>query len=76
MAEDEEIAYDFSTELHSNHSVSDATYARALAKFGEQGIVDMVGLTALHDDLDGAEHGAYGASSGRDFGPRAASSVK
>jgi 4-carboxymuconolactone decarboxylase len=44
MAEDEEIAYDFCTELDSNHSVSDATYARALAKFGEQGIVDMVSL--------------------------------
>lgn len=44
MAEDEEIAYDFCTELDSNHSVSDATYARALAKFGEQGIVEMVSL--------------------------------
>ena len=44
MAEDEEIAYDFCTELDSNHSVSDATYARALSKFGEQGIVDMVSL--------------------------------
>ena len=44
MAEDEEIAYDFCTELDTNHSVSDATYARALSKFGEQGIVDMVSL--------------------------------
>lgn len=44
MAEDEEIAYDFCTELDNNHSVSDATYARALSKFGEQGIVDMVSL--------------------------------
>ncbi len=44
MAEDEEIAYDFCTELDSNHSVSDATYARAVAKFGEQGIVEMVSL--------------------------------
>jgi 4-carboxymuconolactone decarboxylase len=44
MAEDEEIAYDFCTELDSNHSVSDATYARALSKFGEQGIVEMVSL--------------------------------
>ena len=44
MAEDEEIAYDFCTELDSNHSVSDATYARALSKFGEPGIVDMVSL--------------------------------
>jgi 4-carboxymuconolactone decarboxylase len=45
MAADEEAAYDFITELHRNHSVSDMTYARALAKFGEQGLVDMIGLT-------------------------------
>ena len=44
MAEDEEIAYDFCTELDNNHSVSDATYARAVAKFGEQGVVEMVSL--------------------------------
>ena len=44
MAEDEEIAYDMCTELDSNHGVSDATYARALSKFGEQGIVDIVSL--------------------------------
>lgn len=35
MAEDEEILYDFCTELLNNQSVSDATYARAAAKFGE-----------------------------------------
>ena len=48
MAEDEEIAYDFCMELHRNRSVSDATYARALSKFGEQGIVDMVGLNGYY----------------------------
>jgi 4-carboxymuconolactone decarboxylase len=35
-------------ELHRNQGVSDATYARALAKFGEQGIVDMVGLNGYY----------------------------
>jgi len=44
MADDEEAAYDLSIELHRNHSVSDATYARALAKFGEQGIIDVIGV--------------------------------
>src|ERR1700752_2603585 len=39
MATDEAAAYDFSIELHRRRSVSDATYARALAQFGEQGIV-------------------------------------
>jgi 4-carboxymuconolactone decarboxylase len=48
MAEDEEVAYDFCIELHRNHSVSDATYARALSKFGEQGIVDMIGLNGWY----------------------------
>ena len=48
MAEDEAALYDFCIELHRNHSVSDATYARALAKFGEQGIVDTIGLSGWY----------------------------
>ena len=44
MAEDEEILYDFATELLQNRSVSDATYARTMAKFGEKAILDTVGL--------------------------------
>jgi 4-carboxymuconolactone decarboxylase len=45
MAEDEEALYDFCTELLQNRSVSDATYARAVAKFGERGILDAIGLS-------------------------------
>jgi len=48
MAEDEEILYTLCEELRRNHSVSDATYARALAKFGEQGIIDAVGITGYY----------------------------
>jgi 4-carboxymuconolactone decarboxylase len=44
MSEDEEVVYDFCDELHRNQSVSDATYAKALAKFGERGVVDIVGV--------------------------------
>jgi 4-carboxymuconolactone decarboxylase len=44
MPEDEEVVYDFCDELHHNQSVSDATYAKALAKFGERGVVDIVGV--------------------------------
>jgi len=40
MAEDEAILYDFCVELHRNKSISDSTYARALSKFGEEGIVE------------------------------------
>src|ERR1700683_1543264 len=39
MAEDEALIYDFCTELLHNQSVSDATYASMLAKFGEAGSV-------------------------------------
>lgn len=45
MAEDEAIVYDFSMELQRNGNVSDDTYARAVKKFGERGVLDMVGTT-------------------------------
>ena len=48
MVSDEEALYDFCTALHRDGRVSDATYARALAEFGEQGIVDMVGLSGYY----------------------------
>ncbi len=51
MAEDEEILYDFCTELQRNHGVSDATYARALAKFGEEGIVEAASLEGYYSLL-------------------------
>ena len=40
---DEALIHDFCTELLETHRVSDATYARAAAQFGEQGVVDLVG---------------------------------
>jgi 4-carboxymuconolactone decarboxylase len=48
MNEDETALYDFCTELHQNKSVSDATYARAVARFGEQGVVDMIGISGYY----------------------------
>jgi 4-carboxymuconolactone decarboxylase len=48
MAADEETVYDFCTELHANKSVSDATYRRALERFGEQGIVDLVAVNGYY----------------------------
>jgi 4-carboxymuconolactone decarboxylase len=44
MTEDEAIIYDFCMELNQHYSVSDATYARALAKFGEAGVVEATTL--------------------------------
>jgi 4-carboxymuconolactone decarboxylase len=48
MSEDEEIVYDFSTELHQNKRVADATYARAEKRFGRQGVVDLTGINAYY----------------------------
>jgi 4-carboxymuconolactone decarboxylase len=48
MNEDETALYDFCTELHQNKSVSDATYAKAVARFGEQGVVDMIGISGYY----------------------------
>jgi len=46
MAEDEEIAYDFVTELLANQ-----TYARTVAKFGEEGVIDIVGIVGYYTTL-------------------------
>lgn len=43
--------YDFCAELRQNQSVSDATYARAVKRFGEQGVIDMVGVTGYYTML-------------------------
>ena len=48
MPEDEAIAYDFCTELHVMKTVSDGTYARALKRFGEQGVVDMTAISGYY----------------------------
>ena len=40
MSEDEGIVYDFCIELEQNSSVSDATYARMVARFGERGVAE------------------------------------
>ena len=51
MAEEEELVYDFLTELHQNQGVSDATYARAVKRFGEPGVIEMVGVTGYYTML-------------------------
>ena len=51
LAADEDVVYNFVAELLQNKSVSDPTYARMLAKFGEQGIVDTTGLVGYYSTL-------------------------
>ena len=53
MADDEDMVYNFVGELLQNKSVSDPTYARLLAKFGEQGVIDTAGLVGYYATLAG-----------------------
>ena len=48
MKEDEAAAYDFSIELHRTRRVSDATYARVVKLWGEQGVIDLVGVSGYY----------------------------
>ncbi len=48
MKEDEAAVYDFCTELHKNKVVSDATYKRAIALFGEKGVMDLIGVSGYY----------------------------
>jgi 4-carboxymuconolactone decarboxylase len=48
MPQDEETAYDFVSELLATKGVSDQTYERARAKFGEKGVVDIVGMVGYY----------------------------
>lgn len=48
MGEAEALVHAFSTELHRNRAVSDTTYARAVAAFGEQGAVEMAGINGYY----------------------------
>jgi 4-carboxymuconolactone decarboxylase len=51
MPNDEAIVYDFLDELHDTQAVSDPTYARALAAFGEQGVVDLIAVAGYYTTL-------------------------
>jgi len=48
MSEDEAIVHDFSRELHETHGVSDATYKRALDRFGERGVMDLIAVNGYY----------------------------
>ena len=49
MSEDEAAVYDFCTELRATSRVSDATFARAIGLFGEQGVVDLIAVNGYYD---------------------------
>ena len=48
MQPDEEAIYNFATELINAKQVSDATFAAVKDKFGERGVVDLVGVLGYY----------------------------
>ena len=59
MTADEAAVYDFCTELLQNQRVSDATYARAVAELGEEGVVQVAVTAGLYTYLSMAVNMAY-----------------
>jgi 4-carboxymuconolactone decarboxylase len=51
MKDDEAIVWEFTTQLRRDHGVDDAIYGKALEKFGEQGIMDMVAVNGYYDTV-------------------------
>jgi 4-carboxymuconolactone decarboxylase len=48
MQPDEEAVYNFCTELLTTRQMSDKTFAATKAKFGERGVVDLIGVTGYY----------------------------
>lgn len=48
LTDDEAIVHDFSTELQRDRTVSDATWQRAIERFGEHGTVDLIGINGYY----------------------------
>ena len=51
MAEDEDAVYTLWEEVQRTQGASDATYARAVGKVGEQGVIDVLGITGYYTML-------------------------
>jgi 4-carboxymuconolactone decarboxylase len=48
MSDDEAAVYEFCIQLHRTRNVDDATFNRALATFGEWGVVDLIGVSGYY----------------------------
>ena len=51
MGPDEAVVYDFLTELRRDRRVGDATFGRAKALLGEQGVIDLIGVAGYYDTV-------------------------
>lgn len=48
MSADEEIIYNFSHELHTQHQVSDASFKAMQDRFGDQGVMDLIAVNGYY----------------------------
>ena len=48
MKDDEAAVYDFCTQLHRNKKVNGAAYKKAVALFGERGVMDLIGVSGYY----------------------------
>jgi 4-carboxymuconolactone decarboxylase len=48
MDADETLVYEFSVALHESQGVSDELHARAVARFGERGVVDIISVNGFY----------------------------
>lgn len=51
MAEDEAVTYDFVSELLTRHGVCDATYERGMRQFGEESLMDLMGVVGYYSAI-------------------------
>jgi 4-carboxymuconolactone decarboxylase len=58
LADDEAAVYDVCIELHRDHCISDNTWERAIAQFGEAGVVDLIGINGYYALLAMVMNGA------------------
>ena len=49
MRSDEAIIWDFCSQLRERRTVNDATYAAAVAAWGERGVVDLIAVNGYYD---------------------------
>ena len=48
MTADHALVYDFCKQLHRDHQVSDATFNAVKARFGEQGVIDLIAVSGYY----------------------------
>ncbi len=48
MKDDEALVFDFCSVLYRQHFVDDALFQRAVSTLGEQGVVDLIGVSGYY----------------------------